>query len=216
MSERHDAGLTLLYLVRHGATEANDRVPSILQGSGLDLPLTPRGEEQARGVAELLASRPISALYSSRTLRARQTALAIAGRLRIDATSADNLHECDVGSWEGLDWLSIQRRFPEAYMRFHENPADHPNLGGESYRDVLLRARPVIDELLDRHAGEQIVVVAHNVVNRTIVADLLGIDLRRANGIPQGNGCVNLIRKQGGRTELVTLNSLLHLGAPPG
>jgi broad specificity phosphatase PhoE len=148
-------------------------------------------------------------------VRARQTAEAIATELSVAAELAPDLQECDVGAWEGLDWETIRRRYPEEHARFIANPADVPYLGGESYGDVLRRARPAIERLLEANAGESIAVVAHNVVNRTLLANLIGLDLRLAPRIAQGNGCVNLIHRRAGRIELVTLNSLFHIGAIP-
>jgi broad specificity phosphatase PhoE len=53
--------------------------------------------------------------------------------------------------------------------------------------------------------------VAHNVVNRAILADLMGLDLRLAPRLHQGNACVNLIRRRPSRTDLITLNALFHI-----
>ena len=78
--------------------------------------------------------------------------------------------------------------------------------------DVLRRARPAIERLLDAHAGESIAVVAHNVVNRAFLSHLLGLDPRMAPKIAQANCCVNLIRRRGGKMDLVTLNGVFHLG----
>jgi broad specificity phosphatase PhoE len=213
MSVVSAGAITHLYLVRHGATEANERVPFILQGRGIDLPLSARGTAQAAALATFFAGDRdrIQQVYSSGMVRARQTAAAIAASLGQSAATLDDLQECDVGRWEGMDWESIRREFPDAHRCFADDPDRNPYLEGESYGDVLRRAWPVIDQLLTRHAGERIVVVAHNVVNRVLIAKLLGLEIRRAQGLHQGNGCVNLIRRRAGRTELVTYNSLFHL-----
>ena len=202
---------THLFLVRHGATDANLRRPYILQGSGIDLPLNETGREQAKGLAEFLAGFRVARIYSSPLQRALGTAREIADRHRLNPEPCDELTECNVGSWEGLDWETIRRDFPDAFRAFDENPAHVPYFGGESYSDVLRRARPLLDVLLHRHVGETIAVVAHNVVNRVISADLLGLDLRRARDLHQANGCVNLIRSHNGKTSLVTLNAVFHL-----
>lgn len=210
-----DSDSTWLYIVRHGATEANERVPYILQGNAMDLGLSPTGERQARLLAEYLSQFPIRHVYSSLMLRARQTAQIVAGDLAIESRAIAGLHECNVGAWEGLDWDSIREQFPEAHRKFTENPGEHPYLGGESYGDVLRRAKPVIEQLASLHPGESIAVVAHNVVNRAVLADLLGVELRLAPKIPQANCCVNLVRRRAAtRLELVTLNSMFHLGTP--
>jgi broad specificity phosphatase PhoE len=207
-----DGKTTWLYLVRHGATEANERVPYILQGSGIDLPLSSKGQCQADAVAAFLPQFPIRKVYSSNMLRARQTAETIARRLNVQSQIVDNLHECSVGVWEGLDWATIKGRFPLEHGQFMHNPAETPYLGGESYGDVLRRAKPVVTRLLAEHAGESIAVVAHNVVNRTLLSDLMGLELKRAPRINQANCCVNLIRVRAGKTELISLNAVFHLG----
>jgi len=215
MSLSTESDVTWLYLVRHGATEANERIPYILQGHAIDLPLSAAGENQARVLAGFLRQFPIQTVFSSSMVRARQTAEAIADGLGVAATVVPDLVECDVGVWEGLDWETIRQRYPEEHARFAANPAEVPYLGGESYGDVLRRARPAIERLLEENAGKSIVVVAHNVVNRVLLADLMGLDLRLAPKIAQGNGCVNLIRRRAGRAELVTMNALFHIGAIP-
>ncbi|MGE5192592.1 MAG: histidine phosphatase family protein [Deltaproteobacteria bacterium] len=213
MSSPAESDVTWLYLVRHGATEANQRVPYILQGHAIDLPLSPTGEGQARAVAGFLRQFPIGRVFSSTMIRARQTAETIARELGVAASVAANLQECDVGVWEGLDWGTIRQRYPDEHRRFVENPAETPYLGGESYGDVLRRTKPVLEGLLDDHVGEHVAVVSHNVVNRAFLADLMGLDLRRAPKIVQGNCCVNLIRRRAGHTELVTLNAVFHTGS---
>ena len=60
-----------LYLVRHGETPMNQN--SQLQGI-TDMPLTPKGRQQAQATAALLASVPFNAAYSSDRIRAVDTA----------------------------------------------------------------------------------------------------------------------------------------------
>jgi broad specificity phosphatase PhoE len=202
---------TLLYLIRHGATDANERRPYILQGCGIDLPLNANGRHQAAAVARFLSAFHVKRIYSSALKRAIETAQAVAEPHRLAVGRIEQLAECNVGQWEGLDWETISRDHADAWRAFHENPADVPYLGGESYRLVLERVRPIFERLLAEHAGETIAVVAHNVVNRVYLADLLGLDLCKARDLHQANGCVNVIRRRDGRTELVTLNSSFHL-----
>ena len=202
---------TWLYLVRHGATQANERKPYILQGCGIDLPLSETGRRQAQALSTFLAQFPIAHIYASRLERALETARAVAAAHALEVVILQGIQECHVGRWESMDWDSIMREFPEAYRAFVENPADTPYLGGESYADVLRRARAAIDSLWERHAGESIVVVAHNVVNRAYLAHLLGLDLRKAKDLRQSNTGVNVIRHRAGATELVTLNAEFHL-----
>ncbi|MDB5388849.1 MAG: Phosphoglycerate mutase [Planctomycetaceae bacterium] len=206
---------TFLYLIRHGATPPNEQRPYILQGNGIDLSLSPSGRRQAAEASEFLRDFPLNHIYCSSMIRARETAEAIAKPHGFTPQLLTSIVECSVGCWEGLDWESIKQRDPEACRLFQENPAANPYLGGESYTDVLMRVRPVFQDLLKRHRGESIVVVAHNIVNRVILADLLGLELCRAKDLRQQNACVNLISCDDQRAHVVTLNSVFHLSEAP-
>jgi broad specificity phosphatase PhoE len=206
-----DPTATTLYLVRHGATDANLQRPYVLQGRGMDLPLNDRGRRQAECIRKLFERTAIAAIYSSPLRRAFETAQAIAEPHRLDVATIDALIECDVGRWEGMAWEQIREQFPREYEDFQRDQSQFPYLGGETYRDVSLRALPALAELFERHAGRSVVAVAHNVVIRACVATLLGIPLVRAKDVNQGNGSVNVLRWENGRTDLVTLNSVFHI-----
>ena len=143
--------------------------------------------------------------------RAIETAEQIARHHQLQVQPVEQLVECHVGDWEGMDWKSIEREHSEAYRAFMENPALNPYLGGESYCDVHSRVQPVLQQLLERHVGESIAVVAHNVVNRVYLAGLLGVELTRAKDLRQTNAGVNVVRYRDGETTLMTLNSHFHL-----
>ncbi|MBW3542830.1 MAG: histidine phosphatase family protein [Planctomycetes bacterium] len=202
---------TTLYLLRHGATDANERRPYILQGGGIDLPLSEIGRRQAQAVAQFLSRVRVTAVYSSKLKRACETAQAIARPQRVMAKTLESIEECHVGRWEGMDWASIEREYPHEYRAFMDEPAETPYLGGESYLDVLRRARPAIERVLEQHAGETVVVVGHNVVNRALLADLLGLHLGRARELQQANTGINVIRRRNGAAEVLTLNAHFHL-----
>lgn len=202
---------TRVFLARHGSTAANERQPFVLQGCEIDGPLTELGRKQSRLLAEALAGFPIHAVYASTLRRARETAEFVAACHHLEVHTIHDLRECSVGRWEGRDWASIQRDDPEAYARFFADPVNTPHPGGESYRDVLQRAQRVFADLFARHAGENIVVVGHNMLNRAFLAEYVGIELRHARRLKQSNCCLNLLQHRAGVTELVTLNSVLHL-----
>jgi phosphoserine phosphatase len=206
-----DANATILYLVRHGATDANLRRPYVLQGRGMDLPLNETGRRQAQCVRKLFERRVIAAVYSSPLRRAFDTAQAIAEPHRLDVGTVDALIEADVGKWEGMSWDQIREGYPRECEEFQQDQSQYPYLGGESYRDVALRAIPALTELCGRHVGRSIIAVAHNVVIRACAATLLGMPLTHAKDMNQNNGGVSVLRRQNGRTELITLNSVLHI-----
>jgi phosphoserine phosphatase len=202
---------TRVFLIRHGATDSNMMRPYILQGKGINLPLNETGKKQAEAVGDFLKTEPISAVYSSTMQRAIDTAQTISSHHQVDISTFKELEECDVGEWEGKNWDSIMEEFPEAYEQFINDPATYPYLGGESYSDVLHRAKPTLLSIMKKHPGETIAVIAHNVVNRVILADLLGIEIRKAKDIKQNNTSVNILEYHQEETRLVTMNAIFHL-----
>ncbi|MBC8350892.1 MAG: histidine phosphatase family protein [Planctomycetes bacterium] len=205
------ADTCIMYLVRHGATVNNLADPPILQGSGVDLELSDAGKQQAQCAAELLAKRPLAAVYSSPLIRARQTAEIIAKPHNLPVGQVVAIKEIDVGQWEGRSWKEISQTEPEPYRNFIADSANHGYLGGENMTQVLNRCGPALTMLTSQHLGTEIAVIAHNVVNRVYVASLLGVPISRAREIIQDNCGVNVIRFRRDEIKLLSLNSSFHV-----
>ena len=202
---------TVLYLIRHGATEANLARPARLQGRRHNPPLARLGVRQAEATRDFLAVRPIDHCYSSPLLRAVQTAAIVAAPHGVSPEPVDELTECDVGRWEGLDWQAVRYLDAEAHQRFLDNPAEHGYPGGESFADVHRRVAPVLDALLERHAGQSVLVVGHHVVNRTYLAGLLGLGPAQARQVALDNCGISVVVREAGKTAVCTLNAAFHL-----
>lgn len=212
MLNQPDKNSALILLIRHGATDANLQRPYILQGRNLNGPLSETGIEQVSSASRFLSSFPLDHVYASPMLRAQQSAELIAKPHGYAVKTIDEIIEVDVGDWESKSWDLIMQEDPEAYKKFMANPADVPYKGGECYRDVQQRVVPAFTKLAAGHLGEMVAVVAHNVVNRAILATLMGLDLNRAKDIRQNNACVNILRYKEEKLELITTNAVFHLG----
>jgi broad specificity phosphatase PhoE len=202
---------TVLYLIRHGATEANLASPYRLQGRRNDLPLARLGVRQAEATRDFLAIRPIDHCYSSPMKRAFQTAALVAAPHGLVPHTVDALTECDVGRWEGLDWQTIREREPQTYAAFMANPAANAYPEGESFADVHKRVAPAIRALMERHEGETILVVGHHVVNRTYLAGLLGLKPDQARQVTLDNCGISVVVQEADRPTVNTLNAAFHL-----
>jgi broad specificity phosphatase PhoE len=202
---------TVLYLIRHGATEANLARPARLQGRKHNVPMARLGVRQAEATRDFLAIRPIDCCYCSPLLRAVQTATIVAAPHGIAPTPLEALTECDVGRWEGLDWQSIRYLDAELYQDFMANPVVQGYPGGESFGDVYNRVAPAMEELLQKHAGRSILVVAHHVVNRTYLAGLLGLTPDQARQVTLDNCGISVVLREGSKTTVSTLNAAFHL-----
>ncbi|HEY0540189.1 MAG TPA: histidine phosphatase family protein [Actinoallomurus sp.] len=157
-----------LILVRHGETEWSREGRHT---GRTDLPLTPRGEEQARALAPLLADRKIVLALSSPALRARRTAES-AGLTGVEID--ERLWEWDYGEYEGLSTPRIREDRPGWYLwRDGVIGGETADQVGERVDGVLEQVRPVLTD------GD-VVLVAHGHVLRILTARWLG--LRAADG----------------------------------
>jgi broad specificity phosphatase PhoE len=202
---------TVMYLIRHGATEANLAQPARLQGRRHNPPLARLGIRQAELTRDFLAVRPLDHCFCSPLLRAVQTASIIAAPHGLSPQPLDELTECDVGNWEGLDWQAIRYLDADGYRRFMENPADFGYPGGESFADVFRRVSRCLEQLLAKHAGQSVLVVAHHVVNRTYLASLLGLTPVQARQVTLDNCGISVVTRVGDKTTMGTLNASFHL-----
>lgn len=209
--EKLSADVCVAYLVRHGATDINLANPPRLQGRGVNLGLSELGREQARRTAEFFAQRPIDAVFCSPLLRAVETAQKIAESQKLSVTTVEELVEVHVGDWEGMSWPDIEAADQDYYTRYMADTGSVPYLGGESFQDVQDRALPALKNLMQANRGREIVVVAHNIVNRTCLAGLLHIPIAKARAISQDNCGINVLRLKDGELKVRMTNVAFHL-----
>lgn len=201
----------LVYLIRHGATENNLADPPLLQGCHVDLGLSLDGRVQAERTARLFREYPIAAVYSSPLKRALETAEIVAAPHRLVVQSSPGITEVDVGRWERRSWREIKQAEPEAYRLFRADPATHGYAGGENLTQVHLRASAAWNSIVSANLGRMIVVIAHNVVNRVLLASLMHVPLAKARTLNQDNCGVNVIRHCQEESEVLSVNSAFHL-----
>jgi broad specificity phosphatase PhoE len=202
---------TTLYLIRHAATDANLASPARLQGRKHNPPLAKLGEHQAAATRDFLAVRTIDACYCSPLLRAVQTAAIIAEPHGIVPAAVDSLIECDIGDWEGMDWQHIRQVDPDNYHKFMSNPAENGYPNGENFSQVAQRATRTINGFLDDNSGRTLLVVSHHIINRTYLADLLGLGASKARTVALDNCGISVIVREGAKTTIATLNASFHL-----
>jgi broad specificity phosphatase PhoE len=163
-----------LTLLRHAESTWN--AEGRWQGQ-LDPPLSPRGQLQARAVAERLFGRGFDHRYTSDLTRTRQTSDAVGEGAEQDAS----VREVDVGAWGGLLRDEVQARFGGELERLRAGEADVAIGGGESMTSFEVRVDAALARLRGRHqVGERVLVTTHGGVIRAFVARLLGV--RRSRG----------------------------------
>ena len=172
-----------LWIVRHGQSAGNvARDAADAAGLGridiadrdMDVVLSPLGEAQARALGRWLASLPPDerprTLMTSPYHRAIQTSQHIrdaGGMVAPDSKFCvdERLREKEFGVLDRLTRVGIEAHFPEqAEFRRLLGKFYHRPPGGESWCDVILRLRSVLDTISLHHGGDRVMIVAHQVV----------------------------------------------------
>lgn len=169
-----------LWVVRHGESSGNlARESAEAQGlerldlstRDVDVPLSDFGRDQAKALGRWIARQPAdtqpTVAWTSPYVRALETAdlaLASAG-LDIPVVADERLREREFGVLDGLTRRGITAQHPQESERraaigkfFHRPP------GGESWTDVALRLRAVLDQMRIDARDERVLLVAHQVV----------------------------------------------------
>jgi 6-phosphofructo-2-kinase/fructose-2,6-biphosphatase 2 len=82
------------------------------------------------------------------------------------------LDELDSGVCDGLTYAQIEDKYPEDFKQRDEDKYNYRYLGGESYRDVVIRLEPIIMEL---ERSENILIVTHQAILRCIYAYFMNV-----------------------------------------
>lgn len=150
---------TRIIAVRHGETAWN--VAARIQGQ-LDVGLNDTGRWQARRVGEALAGEEIATVYTSDLGRAHETAKSIGEAAGVPVIPEQGLRERSFGLFEGKTFSEIEETWPDHAHNWRKRvPEWQPPEGGESLLQLRERVTRTLEALAARHAGEQIVVVAH-------------------------------------------------------
>jgi alpha-ribazole phosphatase/probable phosphoglycerate mutase len=183
-------GVTRMVLVRHGQPVEETRGRCY---GRLDVGLSPTGRMQAARSARFLAEAPLLRIYASPRQRALESAAPLA-ELKAMAVDTENaFREIDFGLFEGLTYEEAEQRYPEVYAEWMAHPTRVRFPRGESYPEMRERVMAAGRELRTRHKGETFVLVSHGGVNRTLLADALGMPDANLFRLEQAYGAVNII-----------------------
>ena len=185
------ASTTRVFMVRHGATvlTAEDRF-----AGATNVQLSDDGREQARRLAERLATESIAAAYASPMDRTMETASILAAPHNLKVQPREGFREISHGRWEEMTRREVEQRFPEEAIEWEKDPYTFAPEGGESGLAVTARALPALLDLVRQHPGETILVVSHKGTIRLLLSSLLGFDPRRyRDHLDQNPAALNIV-----------------------
>jgi len=197
---------TRLLLIRHAETAT----PDVFHGAESDIGLSAWGGHQAERLAEGLKDQAAQALYCSAMRRAVATARPIGAACGLTAAIVPQLHERKIGPLSGLSRQAGWEIYAESKRRWMAGDLEFTHPGGESFADIRRRVLPVFEELLARHPGETVIVVAHGVVIRVVLLSLLeGLEPADFDRIAIDFASINDLRWDGKRWLAHTLNQVV-------
>ncbi|MFZ4835429.1 histidine phosphatase family protein [Rouxiella sp. Mn2063] len=145
-----------LYLIRHGQTQAD--VNGVICGSS-DIGLTELGKQQAKHLANMLASVRLDGIIHSGMLRSEQTANIILGQRDINLETQTLAQEICFGQWELRCHSEVKSSATVSYADWCRDWQLAEVPGGELFADFSQRIRRALNQLYLRPANSQLAII---------------------------------------------------------
>ena len=191
-----------IYLVRHGETEWNKEYR--LQGQA-DTQLNDYGRELAQITADALKDIPFDLIFHSPLSRARETAYILKRDREIEIIADERLREMSFGIAEGCNIREIKDNPQDPMYNFLRYPGEYiPPQKAERFEEVTARSTAFMQEAVIPLEGvcENILIVAHGAINRTILNSIAGIPVSDFWNIRLKNCAVSIIDVTDGQLTL--------------
>ncbi|MBN1876107.1 MAG: alpha-ribazole phosphatase [Anaerolineae bacterium] len=200
-------GLRLL-LVRHGETDWN--TTRQYQGQA-DVPLNALGRQQAVALASRLASESIDIIYASDLSRAWETAQIIAMPHKLPVHSDPRLRELSFGEWQGLTYFEMVEQAPDWVAAWNADRLHRAAPGGETLTQLATRVQGVLDDVLRKHPGQTVLLVAHGGSLKMLLCLLLQKSPREFWQFQMGNTALSIVQYRELGPVIYALNDTHHL-----
>jgi alpha-ribazole phosphatase len=191
-----------IFLVRHGeVANANERC----YNGHYDVALSPEGLRQMLSVADRLRDKPIKAVYSSDLQRASKGAKIIAERHSIEPIPIKDLRELNYGIWEGRRLDEIRRLYPDDVLNRYNNIENYRIPGGETLLEMRERVLSSVNNIIESHRGNDVVIVSHGGVNRIVLLWSLNMVLKDFYKLQQNYAALNIVNFYDNGSSIVEL-----------
>jgi probable phosphoglycerate mutase len=208
-----------LLLIRHGDAipDADEIIPS---GIYDNLPLSHKGRKQAIALAERLKNTHFDAAYSSPLRRCQETAAPLMKLQALSPILVEELKEITLGDVisiprvkEGDDLTVLSEALHARQAAIIRAVAGMGNWDAIPYSEPskAFRQRVVtaIDAIANNHIGQRVLIFAHGGVINAYAAEIFAMD--KEFFFPCANTSITLIRVNGKKRVLYTLNDIAHL-----
>ncbi len=174
-----------LYLMRHAEVSYVDEAGAPVKPE--EVPLTPRGLEQAAAAREALTGVQLDLVVASDLPRTAETATIVAPSHEVERWP--ELAEWRGGRLDSIPPEELERAFVGALRVTDESSRF---LGGESLGEALDRVHPALDRLMERE-WDTALAVLHGGVNRIVISYALSGDRTYFGTFEQAPACINVL-----------------------
>lgn len=179
-----------LHLFRHGQTNWN--AERRVQGQS-ESRLTELGVQQAAELGRRIRHLRFDALYCSSSVRARQTAAQAFAHLDQEITYLDTFREISMGPWEGRLYDEVSAEQPDSFHHFWQQPHLFDVQGAETFAELQQRALTALAELADRHGQQEVALVSHGALIKSVLCHAEGKALCDLWTPPHMHNCAHSI-----------------------
>ena len=182
-----------IIFLRHG--QAKNNTERILAGRTPGIPLTEKGIDQAKKAAEFLEHMKISAIYSSPIERAKHTAEIVGNHNSVDVRIDERLIELDMGKFTGMPYDEIFSSHGNVFMKFYNGELEIAHNGVETFAEVKKRVLGTVDDILERHPNENIVLVTHMDPIKAMLSTVIDLTPENLFELIIANASLNIFRE---------------------
>ena len=182
-----------IIFLRHG--QAKNNTERILAGRTPGIPLTETGLDQAQKAAEFLEHMNISAIYSSPIERAKNTAEIVGNHNSIDVRIDERLIELDMGKFTGMPYEEIFSAHGNVFLKFYNGELEIAHNGVETFDQVKKRVLGIVDDVLENHPDENVVLVTHMDPIKAMLSTVVDLTPENLFELIIANASLNIFRE---------------------
>ncbi|KAJ2700783.1 hypothetical protein FB645_004872 [Coemansia sp. IMI 203386] len=180
---------TVIYLARHGETDAN--ASGIMQGKLVNMSLNERGRHQAAYLAREMSNKQLDWIVSSKMDRAVETADIVAQLCPgVPVSREERLHEISFGIVDGKKYKSCKHLVQQVSDGWKAGNLEAKVTEGESANEAKARLQAVFADILAEACKKKyrnVFICTHGGVLRLLMALLVNKDMRTSYTFPHRN-----------------------------
>ena len=195
--------------MRHGQTDFN--LQNIVQGSGVDSSLNPRGLAQAQAFFDHYKNVAFDKIYTSTLKRTKETVQQFLD-LGIPGEALAGLNEISWGNKEGYKITPDEDQYYHYMLKQWQLGNTSLRIeGGESPDDVVVRMKPAVDHIMNKTNEKTVLVCMHGRAIRILLCILLNYPLKSMDMFEHENLCLYLLEYSGSTFTIRLHNDISHL-----